>query len=1121
MYTLRLFEGAHEVVDATPPAARNEACALCTRCTSAKTRCLGPARVVGQGSDTLYVLLGEPSAEDDRAGKAGTSDTVKWLHGILKAAWQGHIVYDYAVRCRAQQTGARERDQSAAACRGYLAGVLKELQPARILAVGQVAVVALTARNLLVESIPSSYTWVAGAPCVFLPDLRWAAGNHLLKARLKGMVTEAATVNMQDYRASATEAHVFEQGDDEAAAASLRELVQCEWVAVDTETYGNRYEDDFRIIALALCGKGRNDAHVWSQSALHDPLIAEPLWAFLRGHPLVAHSAKFDFAAIARFSGVQPQNLYADTYLWERILRPDSRGGLALLAERVGLGGHKEEATRLLDHAKRAVRKVDASCGREVRDNVEAYAYALLPPDVLYRYNARDALTTARLAEQLEPELRTAALWPVWKDVQHGMSYAVGRIEQWGVASDRDAIDAFSQILVGRQAELERGLSRFGQDFNPASSTQVGQQLFGANGFGLKTTKFTSGGRPSVDESALEEIAEGGGDAAAFVREVLEHRQCVKWRGTFAEGIKRFIMPDGRVHPSFNIAGAASGRMSCSSPGLQQLPRADSELGKMCRGVFVAPGGRILVQLDFCFARGTLVDTPRGDTPIEALQLGDVVFSYREGARKPSAGKVVQKLCVGWQRILRIGIDNGRFIECTPEHKFLVCPARQDDTPIQVMAKDLQPGCRLLPLKRVTGGGGYTHLYAHKAIEYAKEHIAIAEATYGLRPPGFDVHHLNGDRADNRPENLQYVEEHAHLRVHGKNTATMCWATPSIREKMQRGISAAIARNGGYHGEKNPRWGDRRRRVITQCLHCNKSVECYLSSPRKYCSQKCYTSAKRVGNNHRVLSVQNGGVAECWSIGVDPDKTYALSAGVIVSNSQLELRVMAGLSGDAVMRQVFESGEDLHMSTAKIISQQAWGIPPEQVEKRHRSMAKTVVFGLAYGKEAFGLAKDLGISEREAEAVMEAILGKFSRLKTWIAERQRETLQTGYTWTYWKGERFRRRPLYDIASADQGRAGHARRGAHNTAVQGTASDICFRALCDTVRWIEHAESSAKLVLTVHDSLMLECDKGDWRSVAIAVRGIMESQYCDGVPLLADVEVGRSWGSLEKIVDLTR
>ena len=231
--------------------------------------------------------------------------------------------------------------------------------------------------------------------------------------------------------------------------------------------------------------------------------------------------------------------------------------------------------------------------------------------------------------------------------------------------------------------------------------------------------------------------------------------------------------------------------------------------------------------------------------------------------------------------------------------------------------------------------------------------------------------------------------------------------------------------------------------------------------------------------------------------------------------SQIELRVLACLSGDEKMREIFRSGDDYHLRTAHHIAPMLWHIDPEDVTDRERRIAKSFNFALIYGMGDERIARDLGISIEEARAVRAAILGNFSDMSAFIRACILEARTTGVCWTWWQGERARRRPLHKIASADGKERNTAENGAFNTPVQGTANEYNTASLIEVVNWIEADCVPAKVVIPIHDQLVLEVREDVIVETAEQVKGIMESWDLPGVPIVVDTEVGRSWGSLKK------
>lgn len=244
----------------------------------------------------------------------------------------------------------------------------------------------------------------------------------------------------------------------------------------------------------------------------------------------------------------------------------------------------------------------------------------------------------------------------------------------------------------------------------------------------------------------------------------------------------------------------------------------------------------------------------------------------------------------------------------------------------------------------------------------------------------------------------------------------------------------------------------------------------------------------------------------------------------------LEIRVAAYLSGDPKMIQVLQSGIDFHLGTAKLIGPVVWDMSPEEIEaefragnKTKRSIAKTINFGTLYGQSAFALAAQisaiLGVefSVDKAEEAQGAILGEFIVLREWIEDQRRRVAKTGDAWTFWDGNKARRRPLYGAGYQDSKRAGTAIRSSFNTPIQGTGSDYCLMSLIELERICRDFWGRRCFpVLTVHDSVLfdLELDLELICEVIEVSHEVMTGWPSGDVPLVVDYELGLSWGSLE-------
>ncbi len=226
---------------------------------------------------------------------------------------------------------------------------------------------------------------------------------------------------------------------------------------------------------------------------------------------------------------------------------------------------------------------------------------------------------------------------------------------------------------------------------------------------------------------------------------------------------------------------------------------------------------------------------------------------------------------------------------------------------------------------------------------------------------------------------------------------------------------------------------------------------------------------------------------------------------------QMELRIAALLSGDKAMLSLLTSA-DVHRQTAATVLKKA----PEDVTSDERRDIKKTVFGLMYGKTAYGLTHDLGCSVEEAEELIKQVFGSFVRLEEWMQEQVHYTRETGKTWTYWKGRRAHCRYLWGAGSSDEGEVRHAENGARNTGIQGSAAFYMNRALYDVSQWLIDDCVPAMIVNTVHDSMMMQVRNDVVSEVLSVVPQIMREHETPEAPFVVDPKVGDRWGTLEEL-----
>ena len=218
--------------------------------------------------------------------------------------------------------------------------------------------------------------------------------------------------------------------------------------------------------------------------------------------------------------------------------------------------------------------------------------------------------------------------------------------------------------------------------------------------------------------------------------------------------------------------------------------------------------------------------------------------------------------------------------------------------------------------------------------------------------------------------------------------------------------------------------------------------------------------------------------------------------------SQIELRIMAHLSGDAGLLAAFAGGEDVHRATAS----EVFNTPLTEVTADQRRSAKAINFGLIYGMSAFGLARQLGLPRSEAQAYVDRYFERYPGVRRYMDETRDGARRQGYVTTVFG----RRLYLPEINARNVQRRQYAERSAINAPMQGTAADIIKRAMITVAAWLEAHEPRARLIMQVHDELVIEVPEGRGDEIGATVAGIMEKAADLRVPLRVDLGSGANW-----------
>ena len=229
------------------------------------------------------------------------------------------------------------------------------------------------------------------------------------------------------------------------------------------------------------------------------------------------------------------------------------------------------------------------------------------------------------------------------------------------------------------------------------------------------------------------------------------------------------------------------------------------------------------------------------------------------------------------------------------------------------------------------------------------------------------------------------------------------------------------------------------------------------------------------------------------------DEGYVL---VDADYSQIELRLLAHISGDYTMTEAFLAGEDIHRKTAAAV----FGLPEEAVNDEMRKQAKAVNFGIVYGISGFSLAKDIGTSVKEATRYIKSYMMNYPSIEEYLDRVVKDAEERGYTAT----EFGRRRYIPELKASNANMRAFGKRVAMNAPIQGTAADVMKIAMLKVASRLEREGLDAEIVMQVHDELIIEVKKDEAERCAAIIREEMEGACQFSVPLTVDVTVGDNW-----------
>ena len=234
-------------------------------------------------------------------------------------------------------------------------------------------------------------------------------------------------------------------------------------------------------------------------------------------------------------------------------------------------------------------------------------------------------------------------------------------------------------------------------------------------------------------------------------------------------------------------------------------------------------------------------------------------------------------------------------------------------------------------------------------------------------------------------------------------------------------------------------------------------------------------------------------------------KFFVASPGCLLVDadySQIELRILAHISEDETLIAAFNAGADIHTITAS----QVFGVSPELVTGEMRKRAKAVNFGIIYGIGDYSLSEDIGVSMREAKAYIESYFEKYPRIRAYMDAVKAGARRDGYVTTLFG----RRRYIPELHSKRKQLEAFGERVAMNTPIQGTAADIIKKAMIDTAKALRENGMQSRLILQIHDELIVESPQAETERAAALLQTCMERAFTLRVPLVAETHVGKTW-----------
>jgi DNA polymerase I-like protein with 3'-5' exonuclease and polymerase domains len=781
-------------------------------------------------------------------------------------------------------------------------------------------------------------------------------------------------------------------------------------------------------------------------------------------------------------------------------------------------------------------------------DDPAWYSQAFYDADTRDEYCAFDVMTGSLLARHFRQELdKEPDIKRVYDGVVRLAPRAFQHIEQTGINIDRQALDRFASFIDQRLLELDAKIQEvaakyeLARPFNAGSDEQLRTLLF--NKLNLPVISETEGGAASTAAPVLKALK----DHHPVVADVLDFKALRKMQSGYARGLIPHIRDDGAIHCSFNLMGTE------------------------------------------CMPAGELVLTNRGYIPVEQVRVNDQVISHTGTAR--AVTRVVNN---GVKPVYRVLTADGNTLAVTGNHQFLTTRGwvRADQlnrdhevlihsTSEKWLAIAEWPGYQVSSWGRVVNTRTNHMLALQKKNKWG--HLKVTLARNGARTRGADmkdfaVHRLVAEAFCPNPDNKPVVR-HQNGISWDNTRDNLVWATTQENVDDTKLHCTALTRESSQNKltieqveliRSTPRTEKSDRKLVPE-FGVSRELIRDIRSGKKH-PERTAAQNKATFVPSQVKEIKLLGEHETFGLSVDEDCSH-VTGGIVTHNTgrvscsepnmqtipsrgeyaklaksiyrarpgfkfvvmdykTIEPMMVAVMSGDPTMLAAFNSGEDFHIRTAKIITMPVWGNdlptwarkpsePGYQAElvpeiERRRRIAKEIGLATLYGQGPDSMAERAGCTVEEAEKAQAAILDAYSVMRAWIKKCIAYAMQHGETWTVWNDQRARRRHTPDIGDSDSKLKGHGERISYNTPVQGSSHEKLLFAAVMCVAFLEKNGYRSRVALVVHDSIYFEVADDEFEEVVPAVHKIMVDQPFGELKLIVEAEVGETLADMHEL-----